>query len=371
MATDRLFNQTQGDSLLSILAQIRDGYNSVDGAFSLTSENPIQNKKITGAVTDTIETLGGTAQKSYAIGQYFLANDGYYYVATAAITAGSSNISSSTGGNCSKTCITAAMNNLSSQISNLISNIGNPIVNLPGKAELRYYTMTWYNNFGTKNELLAYLNNASMSLGTEIVTFKNSATNNVPIGIMINHFSVAKPTGSTTQGYGVGVFIGYYFGTDAPTIVYYKCKAGVFTIEDTASEISSLDSSVTSLNTSVSSLSTNVSSLNTSVSSLNSEISSVKTRVSTLESGAVRAVLKEYSFGSSQVTSGQTYDIGNISTFLPQGATFMGLSLRNIYGYSNTDYAGTLQVPNNNKVMYSCKYTQTNVTIRFYVYYTI
>ena len=119
MATDRLFNQTQGDSLLSILAQIRDGYNSVDGAFSLTSENPIQNKKITGAVTDTIETLGGTAQKSYTIGQYFLANDGYYYVATAAITAGSSNISSSTGGNCSKTCITAAMNNLSSQISNL------------------------------------------------------------------------------------------------------------------------------------------------------------------------------------------------------------------------------------------------------------
>jgi hypothetical protein len=119
MATDRLFNQTQGDSLLAILAQIRDGYNSVDGAFSLTSENPLQNKKITGAVTDIIETLGGTAQKSYAIGQYFLANDGYYYVATAAITAGSSNISSSTGGNCSKTCITAAMNNLSSQISNL------------------------------------------------------------------------------------------------------------------------------------------------------------------------------------------------------------------------------------------------------------
>lgn len=123
MATDRLFNQTQGDSLLSILAQIRDGYNSVDGAFSLTSENPIQNKKITGAVTDTIETLGGTAQKAYAIGQYFLANDGYYYVATAAITAGSSNISSSTGGNCSKTCITAAMNNLSSQISNLSTNL--------------------------------------------------------------------------------------------------------------------------------------------------------------------------------------------------------------------------------------------------------
>lgn len=122
MATDRLFNQTQGDSLLSILAQIRDGYNSVDGAFYLSSENPIQNKKITGAVTDTIETLGGTAQKSYAIGQYFLANDGYYYVATGAITAGSSNISSSTGGNCSKTCITAAMNNLSSQISNLSTN---------------------------------------------------------------------------------------------------------------------------------------------------------------------------------------------------------------------------------------------------------
>jgi hypothetical protein len=134
MATDRLFNQTQGDLLLAILAQIRDGYNSVDGAFSLTSENPLQNKKITGAVTDIIETLGGTAQKSYAIGQYFLANDGYYYVATAAITAGSSNISSSTGGNCSKTCITAAMNNLSSQISNLSSNIVHNIfhqVNLP------------------------------------------------------------------------------------------------------------------------------------------------------------------------------------------------------------------------------------------------
>lgn len=129
MATDRLFNQTQGDSLLSILAQIRDGYNSVDGAFSLTSENPIQNKKITGAVSDTIETLGGTAQKSYTIGQYFLANDGYYYVATAAITAGSSNISSRTGGNCSKTCITAAMNNLSSQISNLAINHLNFTIN--------------------------------------------------------------------------------------------------------------------------------------------------------------------------------------------------------------------------------------------------
>lgn len=253
------------------------------------------------------------------------------------------------------------LNNLASQISNLISDIGNPAVNLPSKAGIRYYTMTWYNNFTTEGELLAYLNNASMSLGTEIVTFKNSNSDR-PSGIMINHFSVAKPSGSTTQGYGVGVFIGYYFGTDAPTIVYYKCKAGVFTIEDTASEISSLDSSVSSLNT-------NVNSLSTSVDSLNIDMSSIKIRVTTLESGVIRAVLKSFSFGSTQVTSGQTYDIGDISTFLPEGATFMGLSLRTIYGYSYTDYAGTLQVTNGNKVIYSCKYTQKNVTIRFYVYF--
>lgn len=120
MATDRLFNQSQGEELLSILEQIRDGYNSVDSLFSKTSVNPIQNKVLTNAITDTIEILGGTAQKSYSIGQYFLANDGYYYVATAAITAGSSNISTGASGNCSKTTIAAGMNNLTSQISNLI-----------------------------------------------------------------------------------------------------------------------------------------------------------------------------------------------------------------------------------------------------------
>ena len=118
MSTDRLFNKSQGDSLLSILAQIRDGYNSVDNVPSLSSENPLQNKIVTGAITDIIETLGGTAQRSYAIGQYFLANDGYYYVATAAITAGSSTISTGTGGNCSKTSVAAGMNTLASQISN-------------------------------------------------------------------------------------------------------------------------------------------------------------------------------------------------------------------------------------------------------------
>ena len=123
MSTDRLFNKSQGDSLLSILAQIRDGYNSVDNVPSLSSENPLQNKIVTGAITDIIETLGGTAQRSYAIGQYFLANDGYYYVATSAITASSSTISTGVGGNCSKTSIAAGMNDLVSQISNLLSDV--------------------------------------------------------------------------------------------------------------------------------------------------------------------------------------------------------------------------------------------------------
>ena len=68
-----------------------------------------------------IERIGETAMESYAKGEYFLANDFYYYVATSAITGGSSTISTGAGGNCSKTSIAAGMNSLTSQISNLNS----------------------------------------------------------------------------------------------------------------------------------------------------------------------------------------------------------------------------------------------------------
>ena len=68
---------------------------------------------------DVIEIIGGTAVGSYTTGQYFLGNDGYYYVATSAITAGSSTISTGAEGNCSKTSIAAGMNSLTSQIKNL------------------------------------------------------------------------------------------------------------------------------------------------------------------------------------------------------------------------------------------------------------
>ncbi len=92
---------------------------------------------------------------------------------------------------------------------------------------------------------------------------------------------------------------------------------------------------------------------------------------SNLATEALRAVFKEYSFGDTEVTSGQTYDIGAISNLLPTGASFKGLSIRNISGYSNVDYDGTLIISMDNKVMYACRRTQTKVTVRYTLYYTM
>lgn len=65
------------------------------------------------AGNDTIETLGSKPSKAYKLGEYFLANDGYWYVTTAAIST-STNISS--GSNCSKTSIAASFENLRSEL---------------------------------------------------------------------------------------------------------------------------------------------------------------------------------------------------------------------------------------------------------------
>lgn len=72
-------------------------------------------RKIIGeaAGNDTIETLGGKASKSYKINEYFYANDGYYYVVTSAMTAGSTTITAGT--NCSKTSVSGALENLRSE----------------------------------------------------------------------------------------------------------------------------------------------------------------------------------------------------------------------------------------------------------------
>lgn len=93
-----------------------------------TARNDVRKRIAESVNNDVMETIGGTAQKSYSIGQYFLGNDGYYYVATAAITAGSSTISTGVGGKCSKTSIAAGMNNLLSQISNLATKVNDKCI---------------------------------------------------------------------------------------------------------------------------------------------------------------------------------------------------------------------------------------------------
>lgn len=79
-------------------------------------------RKIIGEAVgnDTIETIGAVAQKSYAIGEYFYANDGYYYVATAEITANSTTLNTSS--NCSKTSISGAIENLRDEL--LVRQLG-------------------------------------------------------------------------------------------------------------------------------------------------------------------------------------------------------------------------------------------------------
>ena len=84
-----------------------------------TARNDVRARIAESVSNDVMETIGGTALNSYSVGQYFLGNDGYYYVTTSAITAYSSHISTGVSGNCSKTSIAAGMNNLISQISNL------------------------------------------------------------------------------------------------------------------------------------------------------------------------------------------------------------------------------------------------------------
>ena len=243
--------------------------------------------------------------------------------------------------------------------------------NFPVGAGVTYFTMTWYNNLATKAELESYLKQATLSTGNQVVAFKNS--NGINIGIMFTNITTTHPSGSTTEGYGSGVFIGYYYGTNAPTIVYFKCVAGTYTLKDIASEISSLDSDISALDTSVTGISSDVGTLTTNVGTLSTNLTNVTNRVSTVESAALRAAYKEYSFGNTSVTSGQAYDVGKISDIIPSGASFKGISLRTIYGYSSTDYSGTIMVSNgdNNTVRYMCRYTQTNVTVRYYVYYTI
>lgn len=88
-----------------------------------TARNDVRARIAESVSNDVMETIGGTALNSYSVGQYFLGNDGYYYVTTSAITGGSSTISTGVSGNCSKTSIAAGMNNLTSQISNLNTNL--------------------------------------------------------------------------------------------------------------------------------------------------------------------------------------------------------------------------------------------------------
>jgi hypothetical protein len=91
---------------------------------------------------DVIETIGAKALNSYSVGQYFLGNDGYYYAATAAITANTTTLNSGVSGNCSKTSIAAGMNSLSSQISNINSKIKSPatsILNIDQTTETGFY----------------------------------------------------------------------------------------------------------------------------------------------------------------------------------------------------------------------------------------
>lgn len=91
-----------------------------DSGFNAQSNNPVQNKVITKAV-GVPETIGGLASQEYNIGDTLVATDGQFYDVIAHISPNATivlNGNVTLGGN-----IVDLINSLSSQISNLLSNI--------------------------------------------------------------------------------------------------------------------------------------------------------------------------------------------------------------------------------------------------------
>lgn len=96
-------------------AQLKAGSNTtIRGMRADYAKNGIRQIISESVTNDVIETLGSKPSRSYKLGEYFLANDGYYYVTTAAIST-STNISS--GSNCSKTSIAAGLETLRNDLT--------------------------------------------------------------------------------------------------------------------------------------------------------------------------------------------------------------------------------------------------------------
>ena len=76
----------------------------------------LKNGKTEGtAISEHVETIGSTAVGDYAIGETFLANNGNYYEATAAITGGSTTLT--VGTNCKLSTVDEQLNSLKEALS--------------------------------------------------------------------------------------------------------------------------------------------------------------------------------------------------------------------------------------------------------------
>ena len=123
---------------------------------------------------DVIETIGGTAIKSYAMGDYFLGNDGYYYLAISTITGGSTTLSST---RISKTSIAEAMHNMNASIV----NNNNAIISLSARMPVYVSstTLTSTVRSGTETNICeltivsagTYIINAQTGFTTDITSY--------------------------------------------------------------------------------------------------------------------------------------------------------------------------------------------------------
>lgn len=112
-------------------------------------------------------------------------------------------------------------------VDEVVARIGNS-TNLPKNAGIRYYTLPYDASLNSKSQIQTYLQYANISKGIEVVTFTLPNQPDVTTGIMVTQFVQSHPSNSS-QGNGVGAFIGYYY-TSSP--IYFKCINGTYTLYD-------------------------------------------------------------------------------------------------------------------------------------------
>lgn len=112
-------------------------------------------------------------------------------------------------------------------VDEVVARIGDS-TNLPKNAGIRYYTLPYAASLNSKSQIQTYLQYANISKGIEVVTFTLTNQPNTTSGMMVTQFAQSHPSNSS-QGNGVGVFIGYYY-TNSP--IYFKCINGIYTLYD-------------------------------------------------------------------------------------------------------------------------------------------